>query len=788
MPGPAPTSDRVSRPPQPDYIRTRHSSQVIVGRTSPHVTDMKALVVVALAATAVGQQFQLQRQYDTAVRLATPGYFQQGGSFTSPSFRNTNGQLQGDSFQNSFQTATSDSNSFRQSGLFQNSNQLQRNADTNTNQFQTFPAELLRLECLPAEHGSPFQQNSNAQSGNSFFQSGSNQFGSDNRFQTNTNQINSGSRFQSIFDNQDSNNRFQSSFNNQDSNQFQSTFNNQGFQQQIPIHLIPTTDSSPPSTTRIPATASLKNSQSSSFLRSGSSFDSSTDSVSGVFEPLNLPSGASALLGGITSSFNCLDRPYATTLTRTTHPCLPRVPTQHFSQKAPSNLPVQVIQLIIHKVNIDVIIYLFMCGEGSVFDQKELACVAESSAIPCQESSNYYYTNEQFGRPAPTFDRVSRPSQPDYIRTRHSSQVIVGRTSHMTDMKVLVVVALAAATVGQQFQLQRQYDTAVRLATPGFFQQGGSFTSPSFRNTNGQLQGDSFQNSFQTATSDSNSFRQSGLFQNSNQLQRNADTNTNQFQTTSFQQSSFDSNAFQQNSGSPFQQNSNAQSGNSFFQSGSNQFGSDNRFQTNTNQINSRSRFQSSFDNQNSINRLQSSINNQDSNNRFQSTFNNQNSNNRFQSTFNNQDSNNRFQSTFNNQDSSNRFSQNSQSSSFLETGSSFDSSSDSVSGVFEPLNLPSGASALLGSITSSFSCLDRPYGYYADQDNSYRVFHVCNPTLFSNGAVETYQYSFMCGEGSVFDQKELACVAESSAIPCQESTSYFYTNEQFGRPEDKSF
>nr|XP_027233057.1 uncharacterized protein LOC113824520 [Penaeus vannamei] len=115
-------------------------------------------------------------------------------------------------------------------------------------------------------------------------------------------------------------------------------------------------------------------------------------------------------------------------------------------------------------------------------------------------------------------------------------------------------------------------------------------------------------------------------------------------------------------------------------------------------------------------------------------------------------------------------------------------SSSDSVSGVFEPLNLPSGASALLGGITSAFSCLDRPYGYYADQDNSCRVFHVCNPTLFSNGAVETYQYSFMCGEGSVFDQKELTCVAESSAIPCQESSNYFYTNEQFGRPEDKSF
>ncbi|XP_037772413.1 probable cyclin-dependent serine/threonine-protein kinase DDB_G0292550 [Penaeus monodon] len=738
---------------------------------------MKALVVVALAAAAVGQQFQQQRQYDTAVRLATPGYFQQGGSFTSPSFRNTNSQLQGDSFQNSFQTATSDSNSFRQSGLFQNSNQLQRNADTNTNQFQTtsFPQSSFDSNAFQQNSGSPFQQNSNAQSGNSFFQSGSNQFGSDNRFQTNTNQINSGSRFQSSFDNQNSNNRFQSSFDNQNSNnRFQSTFDNQDsnnrfqstFNNQDSNNRFQSTFNNQNSNNRF-----SQNSQSSSFLRSGSSFDSSTDSVSGVFEPLNLPSGASALLGSITSSFSCLDRPYGyyadqDNSCRVFHVCNPTL----FSNGA-----VETYQ------------YSFMCGEGSVFDQKELACVAESSAIPCQESSSYFYTNEQFGRPedkslyydyllvcpldkAPwraytayaesqtdlpkTFDRVYRPSQPDYIRTRHSSQVIVGRTSpHVTDMKALVVVALAAAAVGQQFQQQRQYDTAVRLATPGYFQQGGSFTSPSFRNTNGQLQGDSFQNSFQTATSDSNSFRQSGLFQNSNQLQRNADTNTNQFQTTSFQQSSFDSNAFQQNSGSPFQQNSN--------------------IPIQLRQPGFQQPIPSTFDNQDST--------------RFQSNFDNQNSNNRFQSTFNNQDSN-RFQSTFNNQDSSNRFSQNSQSSSFLRSSSSFDSSSDSVSGVFEPLNLPSGASALLGSITSSFSCLDRPYGYYADQDNSCRVFHVCNPTLFSNGAVETYQYSFMCGEGSVFNQKELACVAESSAIPCQESSSYFYTNEQFGRPEDKSF
>ncbi|ROT68673.1 putative fibrous sheath CABYR-binding protein [Penaeus vannamei] len=402
-------------------------------------------------------------------------------------------------------------------------------------------------------------------------------------------------------------------------------------------------------------------------------------------------------------------------------------------------------------------------------------------------------------------------------------------------MKVLVIVTLAAAAVGQQFQQQRQYDTAVRLATPGYFTQGGSFTSASFQNANGRLQGDSFQNSFQTATSDANTFRQSGLFQNSNQLQRNAATNRNQFQTGSFQQNSFDSNAFQQNT-SPFQQNSNAQSANA----SSSQVPvslvptTDSRptpirlipeadsspptnrttlsrpsttkgtllphsphSTTNRTLVVSSSNVPLVVSSQALISRIPTTNSSLVSTTRIPTINSSPPSTTRIpmidssplqQPEFQqpipvhfNQNSNNRFQSTFNNQDS-NRFSQNSQTSSFLQ------SSSDSVSGVFEPLNLPSGASALLGGITSAFSCLDRPYGYYADQDNSCRVFHVCNPTLFSNGAVETYQYSFMCGEGSVFDQKELTCVAESSAIPCQESSNYFYTNEQFGRPEDKSF
>lgn len=44
-----------------------------------------------------------------------------------------------------------------------------------------------------------------------------------------------------------------------------------------------------------------------------------------------------------------------------------------------------------------------------------------------------------------------------------------------------------------------------------------------------------------------------------------------------------------------------------------------------------------------------------------------------------------------------------------------------------------------------------------------------------------------MCGEGTVFDQRELTCVAESSAIPCKESSNYF-SLERFNPPEDSEF
>ncbi|XP_076034950.1 uncharacterized protein LOC143021399 [Oratosquilla oratoria] len=103
-----------------------------------------------------------------------------------------------------------------------------------------------------------------------------------------------------------------------------------------------------------------------------------------------------------------------------------------------------------------------------------------------------------------------------------------------------------------------------------------------------------------------------------------------------------------------------------------------------------------------------------------------------------------------------------------------------------EPLNLPSGSSSRLGSVDTSFQCTGRPYGYYADQGNNCRVFHVCNPHAFPDGRGDTTQYSFICGEGSIFDQNELTCVEEYAALPCSEASNYYFRNEDFTKTQNQ--
>lgn len=86
---------------------------------------------------------------------------------------------------------------------------------------------------------------------------------------------------------------------------------------------------------------------------------------------------------------------------------------------------------------------------------------------------------------------------------------------------------------------------------------------------------------------------------------------------------------------------------------------------------------------------------------------------------------------------------------------------------------------------TSTFSCNNKITGYYADVKLGCRVYHFCAPM---DTITETrYQrMSYMCLEGSVFDQKDLNCVKESELkVPCDKAEEeYEKSNKQFDKEE----
>uniref|UniRef100_T1J0R2 Chitin-binding type-2 domain-containing protein n=1 Tax=Strigamia maritima TaxID=126957 RepID=T1J0R2_STRMM len=97
--------------------------------------------------------------------------------------------------------------------------------------------------------------------------------------------------------------------------------------------------------------------------------------------------------------------------------------------------------------------------------------------------------------------------------------------------------------------------------------------------------------------------------------------------------------------------------------------------------------------------------------------------------------------------------------------------------------NLPADAELIVGAIKSTFSCAGRIYGYYADTDNNCQVFHICvHHSDPENGVDETVQYSFFCGNQTVFDQANLVCTNFDDATPCSQAQSlYDEVNRNFG-------
>ena len=46
-----------------------------------------------------------------------------------------------------------------------------------------------------------------------------------------------------------------------------------------------------------------------------------------------------------------------------------------------------------------------------------------------------------------------------------------------------------------------------------------------------------------------------------------------------------------------------------------------------------------------------------------------------------------------------------------------------------------------------------RPYGYYADVANECQIFHICYPVVYADGEEEMFKWSFICPNGTIFDQ-----------------------------------
>ncbi|CAN8015425.1 unnamed protein product, partial [Ixodes persulcatus] len=95
---------------------------------------------------------------------------------------------------------------------------------------------------------------------------------------------------------------------------------------------------------------------------------------------------------------------------------------------------------------------------------------------------------------------------------------------------------------------------------------------------------------------------------------------------------------------------------------------------------------------------------------------------------------------------------------------------------------LPDGVEFVVGGVQTSFQC--RRSGYFADVDNNCQLFHVCNEVFKDDGSLELQQYSFFCGNQTVFNQLSLTCSFPEESVPCSNAPDFFYINDNLGRED----
>ena len=92
---------------------------------------------------------------------------------------------------------------------------------------------------------------------------------------------------------------------------------------------------------------------------------------------------------------------------------------------------------------------------------------------------------------------------------------------------------------------------------------------------------------------------------------------------------------------------------------------------------------------------------------------------------------------------------------------------------------LPDGAELILSKpIDNSFVCSDE--GIYADVNNNCEIFHICHITEHPDGSgADLRQYSFVCGNQTIFSQFSLTCATPQEALPCEYAPEFYDLNKR---------
>ncbi|XP_074597548.1 uncharacterized protein LOC141852439 [Brevipalpus obovatus] len=96
---------------------------------------------------------------------------------------------------------------------------------------------------------------------------------------------------------------------------------------------------------------------------------------------------------------------------------------------------------------------------------------------------------------------------------------------------------------------------------------------------------------------------------------------------------------------------------------------------------------------------------------------------------------------------------------------------------------LPDGSEFLLSApLNTNFRCENA--GYFADIDNNCQIFHVCDAQTYPDGTQELRQYTFVCGNQTIFNQFSLTCASPEESVPCEQAPQFYRLNERIGQPQ----